>query len=134
MKDTLIELIHIRNAPSHKDTCGIIPIDENNVRIRDRKSDGTLSYDEIIPKEDLWKFFYKLIVLDRGLDVFALYIDLYFKLRKHDETFVIILNCSCGEVFKAYFPPHISHVTCKNCLKMHTRDKLKLAGITEIGK
>lgn len=134
VKDTLVELMHIRNASSHKDTCGIIPVDINKVRIRDRKSDGTLTYDETIPKEDLWKLFYKLIVLDKGLDVVALYLDLYFKLRQHDQTFVIILNCSCGEVFKVYFPPHISQIVCKNCLKIHTRDKLRLDGIIEIEK
>jgi len=134
VKDTLIELIHIRNAPAHKDTCGIIPVDENRVRIRDRKSDGTLTYDETILKEDLWKYFYKLIVLDEGLNLFALYLDLYFKLREHDQSFVIILNCSCGEVSKVYFPQHISQIVCNGCQKIHTRDKLKLNGIIEIEK
>ena len=128
VKNILIELIHVRNAPSHKDTCGIIPVDDNVVRIRDRKHDGTLSYDEIIPKEDLWKFFFKLITLDRGIDIFALYLDLYFILRKHDQKFVIILTCSCGEVHKVYFPPHITQIVCKSCLKIHTRDNLWATG------
>ena len=134
VKDALIELIHVRNAPSHKDTCGIIPVDENNVRIRDRKHDGSLSYDKTIPKEDLWKFFYKLIVLDRGIDTFALYLDLYFKLRKHDQISVIILTCSCGEVHKVYFPPHVTQVVCKTCLKIHTRDNLWATGKVTIKK
>ncbi len=128
VKNTLIELIHVRNAPSHKDTCGIIPVDDNNVRIRDRKHDGSLSYDKTIPMEDLWKFFHKLIVLDRGIDVFALYLDLYFHLRKHDQKSVIILTCSCGEVHEVYFPPHITQIVCKNCLKIHTRDNLWATG------
>ncbi len=96
VKDTLFELKHVRNASSHKDTCGIIPVDNNNVRIRDRKRDRTLSYDETIPKEDLWKFFYKLITLDRGIDIFALYLNLCFHLIKHDLNAVVILTCSCG--------------------------------------
>ncbi len=102
VRDTIIELIHVRNAPSHKDTCGIIPVNEKEVRIRDRKADGTLTYDKTIPKEDLWKFFYKLLVLDRGLTVFALYLDLYIKLRQHDQISVIILNCSCGKVYSLF--------------------------------
>ncbi len=126
VKDTLIELIHIRNAPSHKDTCGIIPVDEDNVRIRDRTHNGTLSYDKTIPKEDLWKFYHKLIFLDRGIDVFALYIDLFFRLRDHDTRFVIILNCSCGKSYKVYFPPHITEIVCRSCLKIHTRDRLRI--------
>jgi len=128
VKDTLIELIHVRNAPSHKDTCGIIPVEDNNIRIRDRKPDGSLSYDKTMPMEDLWKFFHKLIVLDRGIDVFALYLDLYFHLRKHDQKSVIILSCSCGKVHKVYFPPHVTQIACKNCLKIHTRDKLWQTG------
>lgn len=128
VKDTLIELIHIRNAPSHKDTCGIIPVDDDNIRIRDRTPNGTLSYDKTFPKEELWKFFYKLISLDRGIDVFALYIDLFFHLRKHNEKYVIILNCSCGQPSKVYFPPHISEIICRNCLKIHTRGNLRMDG------
>ena len=134
VKDTLLELIHVRNAPSHKDTCGIIPINDNEIRIRDRKSDGTISYDVTIPKEDLWKFFYNLIVLDRGIGVFALYLDLYRKLREDDQRSVIVLNCSCGRVSKVYFPQHIFKVVCKNCFKIHTRDKLNIQGMIEFRK
>lgn len=126
VKDTLIELIHIRNAPSHKDTCGIIPISDNEVRIRDRKPDGTLTYDKTVPKEDLRKFFYKLIVLDRGLDVFAIYLDLYEKLRKHNQESIVYINCSCGNIFKIYFPPHISQILCPYCFKVHTRNNLRI--------
>ena len=129
VKDTLLELIHIRNAPSHKDTCGIIPVSDNEVRIRDRKADGTLTYDKTVPKEDLWKFFYKLIVLDRGLDVFAIYLDLYEKLRIHDKNSIVFIDCSCGIRFKIYFPPHASQILCRNCLKVHTRDKLTITGM-----
>ncbi|MEJ2279594.1 MAG: hypothetical protein P8Y70_17915 [Candidatus Lokiarchaeota archaeon] len=128
VKNTLIELIHIRNAPSHKDTCGIIPVDDNNIRIRDRTHNGTLSYDKTFPKEDLWKFYYKLIILDRGIDIFALYLDLFFHLRKHNAKYVIILNCSCGQLSKVYFPPHITEIVCENCLKIHTRENLRVDG------
>lgn len=134
IKDTLIELIHIRNAPSHKDTCGIVPINDDEIRIRDRKTDGTITYDKTIHKEDLWKFLYKLITLDRGLETFALYLDLDMKLRKHDQLSVIILDCSCGNRSKVYFPPHISQTVCSNCFKIHTRNKLKIDGILEINK
>lgn len=126
IEDTLIELIHVRNAPSHKDSCGIIPINDNEVRIRDKKPDRTITYDKTIPKEDLWKYFYKLISLDRGLDTFALYLDLFFELKNHNKNYNVIITCSCGSVYNVYFPPHISKILCKNCLKVHTRDKLKI--------
>lgn len=125
VQDTLIEFIHVRNALSHIESGGFFNINENLIKIVDRNSQGIFTFERIVEVEDLWKFYYELINLDRTLDIFALFIQACLQLKKENENNVVIFDCSCGNVSKTYISPETKNIVCTKCFKIHRVSDLK---------
>ncbi|MFW9973002.1 MAG: hypothetical protein ACFFDF_22645 [Candidatus Odinarchaeota archaeon] len=122
---TLIELIHIRNALSHIESGGFFNINEDLIKIIDRNSQGIITFERIVEVEDLWKFYYELINLDRTLDIFALFVQACLQLKIENENNVVIFNCSCGNVSKTYISPETKNIVCTKCFKIYRVSDLK---------
>jgi hypothetical protein len=131
VEDTMFELKHIRNALSHPESGAFFNIDEKLIKITDKKSEGKITFSRIVEVEDLWKFYYDLINLDRTLDIFALFVQACLQLKKENETNTVIFNCSCGNVSKAYISPKTKKIVCNKCFKIHKVSALKISKITK---
>jgi len=71
IKDMIIELVHIRNACAHS---GITVLNENEVQIIDRHSNGEISFNETVQIKDLIIYFIRLFSLDKEFENLALLI------------------------------------------------------------
>ncbi|MHA1251863.1 MAG: hypothetical protein ACTSRP_17875 [Candidatus Helarchaeota archaeon] len=125
VRETLIKLIHIRNAISHNEGGGISHIDEDIVVIIDKNRNGEITFKRTLKVEDLWKFYYELINLDRVLDLFALFIQVCIQLENEKENYVFIFSCSCGNIAQIYIPYNISEFACEKCFKIYKISELK---------
>ncbi len=123
--DTLIEFIHVRNALSHIESGGIFNIDDNLVKIIDKNPQGKITFERIVEVEDLWKFYYELINLDRVLDMFALFLQACLHIKNENENNVVVFTCSCGNVSKSYIPPKAIKIACKKCFRIYRISDLK---------
>ena len=122
---TFIELIHVRNALSHIESGGIHEIDNSHVKIIDKDKSGKISFERIIEVEDLWKFYYDLISIDRILDMFALFLQVVVQLKHENDNNVVYFVCSCGNTANIYIPPDQNELYCKNCFRKHEVSKFK---------
>lgn len=119
VEETLIELIHVRNAASHIESGGIHNLSDTLIKIIDKNKEGKITFERIVEMEDLWKFYYDLINIDRVLDMFALFLQVCLQLKYENDNNVVIFTCSCGNVSKIYIPPNIEKIVCKECFKIH---------------
>lgn len=125
VEETLIELIHVRNAASHIESGGLHHISDNLIKIIDRNKEGQITFERILVVEDLWKFYYDLISMDRVLDMFAIFLQVCLQLRYEYYNNVIIFICRCGNISRIYIPPNIENVICRQCFKIHKVSDLK---------
>lgn len=125
VEETLCELIHVRNAASHIEIGGIHNIDDSTIQILDQNSQGNSTFDRIIEVEDLWKFYYDLINLDRSLDMFALFLQTCLQLRYEQENNVVRFICECGNNSITYISPEAKKIACARCLKVYKVSSLK---------
>jgi len=125
VQETLIELIHIRNAASHIESGGLSNINNSLIKIIDRNKNNNITFERIIEVADLWKFYYELINLDRILDMFALFLQACLQLKYENENNVVIFSCSCGNITQIYIPPDMSNFVCTECLRIHKVSELK---------
>ena len=125
VEQTLIELIHVRNALSHIESGGIHEIDDSHIKIIDKDKLGKISFERIVELEDLWKFYYDLISIDRVLDMFALFLQVWEQVKRENDNNVVYFVCSCGNTTKIYIPPHQKELICRDCFRKHDVSKFK---------
>ena len=125
VEETLIELIHVRNAASHIESGGIHNIDDSKIKISDQNPKGVSTFDRIIEVEDLWKFYYELINLDRSLDILTLFLQVCLQLIYEQENNVVRFICKCGNNSITYISPEALKIGCSQCFKIYKVSSLK---------
>jgi len=125
VEETLIELIHVRNAASHIESGGIHEINNTIIKILDITKEGKITFERILVVEELWKYYYELINMDRVLDMFSLFIQVCLQLKYENDNNVIIFICSCGETSEIYVPPNKENIICSKCFKIYKTSDLR---------
>ena len=123
--DTLDELIHVRNALSHVESGGISSIDNSKIEITDQTPQGMKTFNRIVEVGDLWKFYYELISLDRGLDMISIFLQVGLQLIEEQKNNIVRFMCECGNDSITYISPEWTEIVCKNCLKIHRVSRLR---------
>ncbi len=117
VEQTFIELIHVRNALSHIESGGIHDLNASHVKMIDKDNLGNITFERIVELDDLWKFYYDLISIDRVLDMFALFLQVWVQVKNENDYNVVYFVCSCGNTAKIYIPPNQKELLCNNCFR-----------------
>lgn len=97
IKNILIDLNHIRNAISHGSKGGIVYFMGKGVRIRDFKSNGDLSFDRYLSFEELYDYYYLILIFLTEFELMAIMLSLHRIIRELNFKFNKRYKCStCG--------------------------------------
>lgn len=115
VRDTLKELIHIRNAIAHN---LFTDLHNGQVRIRDKNSRDEWTYDKTFIIKNLWNLYYSLIILDRMLVSMALFLFFIRRVKEKMNSVVTLLCGQCGYVKKICLSPQTKPfdiIICEQC-------------------
>ena len=77
IKETLIVLIHIRNAITHAFKSGIVYFEKKGIRIRDYKPSGKKTFERYFIFEELYDYYYLILILLMEFELVALMLTLH---------------------------------------------------------
>jgi len=136
IKDVLNTHRHIKNAISHSDSGGIVlEHNDKNIRITDRDSQGSITFQKDYPISFLWYIYYSLIMIDKGFDIFALFFALSREAREMNDRCTYIFICDCNNLSVEFMLPSNKYIIlCKGCGRIHLLRNLKELGKLMIGR
>ncbi|HEC40412.1 hypothetical protein LCGC14_0697930 [marine sediment metagenome] len=120
LREMLILLNHIRNAISHGSRAGIVYIKKKGVRIRDFKANGKLTFERYFSFEELYDFYYLLLILIMEFELMALMLSLHRVIRELNINYNKRFICSkCGYESVVFVHPERTNVVCNKCKTRH---------------
>jgi len=116
LRDILIILNHIRNAISHSSSAGIIFIEGIGLKIRDFRSSGELTFERIFTFEELYDYYYMLLILVMEFELMAIMLSLHRVIRELNFKYNKMFKCSsCGHEQVVFAFPGRVDVVCDEC-------------------
>lgn len=116
VKTMLLEFLHLRNAVSHPESAGIIPLDGEKIRIEDRNHKGELTYENEDNIRILWEIFQLLMMFDMALTVATCKLDVYYFLEELYNKYLVKVTCDiCNQNYWELFLPERQDYKCKYC-------------------
>ncbi|MFW9972604.1 MAG: hypothetical protein ACFFDF_20630 [Candidatus Odinarchaeota archaeon] len=120
IKKTLIVLSHIRNAISHGSTAGIVYFEKKGVRVRDFRGNGKLTFEHFFTFEEIYNYYYLLLILLMEFELVALMLSLHRIIRELNIKYNKKFKCSiCGYESVVFVHPERTNVVCDKCKKRH---------------
>jgi len=120
IKSILIVLNHIRNAISHGSRAGIVYFEGKGVRVKDFKSNGKLSFEHFFSFEELYDYYYLLLILLKEFELIALMLSLHRVIRELNIKYNKRFKCSkCGYENVVFVHPMRINLVCDNCKTHH---------------
>jgi hypothetical protein len=135
IKDVLNTHRHIKNAISHSDSGGIVLINgDREVRITDKTSQGTITFQKDYPLSLLWYIYYSLIIIDKSFEIFALSFALCREAREMNDQCIFIFICDYNHFNEVFMLPNKQYIVmCKECGRIHFSTNLKTTGHLMVG-
>ncbi len=116
LRDILIVLIHIRNAISHGSKAGIVYFEKKGIRVRDFNSKEELSFEHFFTLEELYDYYYLLLILLSEFELMAIMLTLHRVIRELNFKYNKRFKCSkCGHENVVFFYPKRPNVVCVEC-------------------
>ncbi|MFX1260232.1 MAG: hypothetical protein ACFFAN_20470 [Promethearchaeota archaeon] len=116
LRQVLIVLNHIRNAISHGSKAGIVYIEGKGIRVRDFKRNGALSFEYYFTFEELYDYYYILLILIMEFELISLMLTLHRVIRelniKYNKKFICP---KCGIENVVFIHPNRTNVVCDKC-------------------
>ncbi len=116
LSEMLIVLNHIRNAISHGSKAGIVHFKEKGVRVKDFKRNGKLSFEHFFSFEELYDYYYLLLIFLMEFELIALMLSLHRVIRELNIKYNKRFKCSkCGYENVVFVYPNRTNVVCDKC-------------------
>jgi len=116
LRNILVVLNHIRNAISHSSKAGIVYFEEKGIRVRDFNRKGKLSFERFFTFEELYDYYYLLLILLMEFELMALMLSLHRDIRELNIKYNKRYKCSiCGHEGVVFVYPERSNVVCDQC-------------------
>lgn len=116
IKERLIVLNHIRNSISHASKAGVVYWKKRGVRIRDYNRNGKLTYEGFFTFEELYDYYYMLLILIMEFELVALILSLHRVIRELNIKYNKKFNCNnCGHESVVFIHPKKVYVICDKC-------------------
>ena len=117
VKKIILALIHIRNACVHS---GIIVLNGNEVQIIDKKTNGTVTFNEKIEINQIPLFFHRLLSIDKEFENISLLLYVNRWIRELTQLYNRYFTCNdCGEISIYFVPPETQYIICRKCKMIH---------------
>ncbi len=126
---------HIKNAISHSDSGGIVLIkNDKEIRVIDLDLHGKIKFQKEYSLSYLWYIYHSLITIDKGFEIFALFLSLCREAREMSDQCTYIFICNCNNISIELIVPNKNYVIfCKECCRIHFLNNLKVSGYLLIG-
>lgn len=116
IKKVLIILNHIRNAISHGSKAGIVYFEGKGIRVRDFKRNGVLSFEYYFTFEELYDYYYILLILIMEFELLSLMLTLHRVIRELNIKYNKKFKCiNCGNEKVVFVQPMKTNVVCDKC-------------------
>ena len=120
VRNNLIILIHIRNAISHSSTSGIVHFEKKGIRVRDFDSKGNLTFEIFFTFEELYDYYYLLLILLMDFELMALMLSIHRVIRELNIEYNKKFKCPiCGYVSVVFIHPERTNIVCDKCKTRH---------------
>jgi len=120
LRNSLIVLIHLRNAISHSSTTGIVYFEKKGIRVRDSDSNGKLTFDQFFTFEELYDYYYLLLILLMEFELIALMLSINRVIRELNIEYNKKFKCPiCGYVSVVFIHPERTNIVCDKCKTRH---------------
>lgn len=120
LRNNLVVVNHLRNAISHGSNTGIVYFKEKGIRVRDSNSRGKLTFDHFFTFEELYDYYYLLLILLMEFELVALMLSLHRVIRELNIKYNKKLICSiCGHESVVFVHPKKVNVVCDKCKTHH---------------
>ena len=117
VNNIIITLIHVRNACAHS---GIIVLNGNEVQIIDKRPNGTVTFNEKFEINQIPKFFYRLLSIDKEFENISLLLYVNRWIRELTQKYKRIFRCKeCGDIGTYFIPPGTQFIICSKCKMIH---------------
>lgn len=120
LRNSLIVLNHLRNAISHSSNTGIVYFEKKGIRVRDSNSKGELTFKQFFTFEELYDYYYLLLILLMEFELIALMLSLHRVIRELNIKYNKKFECPiCGHENVVFVHPERAFVVCDKCKTHH---------------